>query len=167
MHMKRDVRGCLYQRGRANTAICKTVWKKWYACNRDKKNETAMCKIEQQCTVHSISLTLLELAPNMWLNPIFCTVLKEGCVAHADNIQSQRSSYRKKNNTNTNRDYGTFKQSFLLFAALIAAAFALLHYRNQWKSAVDTNHELCNNQQTSSGMFGTLILLCTGATRAG
>lgn len=128
-----------------------------------------MCKIEQQCTVHSICLTLLELAPNMWLHPIFCTVLKEGCVAHADNIQSQRSSYRekKKKKSHTNQDYGTFKQSFLLFAALIAAAFALLHYRDQWKSAVDTNHELCNNQQTSSGMFGTLILLCTGATRAG
>lgn len=74
---------------------------------------------------------------------------------------------KKKKKSHTNQDYGTFKQSFLLFAALIAAAFALLHYRDQWKSAVDTNHELCNNQQTSSGMFGTLILLCTGATRAG
>lgn len=35
------------------------------------------------------------------------------------------------------------EQSFLLFAALIAAAFALLHYKDQWKSAVNTNHELC------------------------
>lgn len=35
------------------------------------------------------------------------------------------------------------EQSFLLFAALIAAAFALLHYKDQWKSAVNTNQELC------------------------
>lgn len=42
MHMNRDLRGCLYQRGRANSAICKTAWKKWYPCNRDKQKETIL-----------------------------------------------------------------------------------------------------------------------------
>lgn len=37
------------------------------------------------------------IASNMWPNPIFCTVLKEGSVTHVDSIQNQRSSSKKTN----------------------------------------------------------------------
>lgn len=46
-----------------------------------------------------MSFTLLQLAPNMWFNPISCILLIEEDAAQGGNIQNQISQYKGKRNT--------------------------------------------------------------------